>query len=63
MGKLNPKQIDSLPPGTHGDGNNFYLVVKDSGARAYTLRCSWQGSPQKMGLGLCHIDDGGRHHE
>jgi hypothetical protein len=63
MGKLNPKQIDRLPPGTHGDGNNFYLVVKDSGARAYTLRYSWQGSPQKMGLGLCHIDDGGRHHE
>jgi integrase len=49
--KLNPKEIDSLPPGTHGDGNNLYLVVKDSGARAYMLRYYWQGRPEKMGLG------------
>jgi Arm DNA-binding domain/Phage integrase family len=49
--KLNPKQIDSLPPGTHSDGNNLYLVVKDTGARAYTVRYYWQGKPQKMGLG------------
>jgi integrase len=49
--KLNPKEIDSLPPGTHGDGNNLYLVVKDTGARAYMLRYYWQGRPQKMGLG------------
>jgi integrase len=49
--KLNPKEIDRLQPGTHGDGNNLYLVVKDSGARAYTLRYYWQGGPQKMGLG------------
>ncbi|MFK4725855.1 integrase [Bradyrhizobium niftali] len=49
--KLNPKEIDSLPPGTHGDGNNLYLVVKDTGARAYILRYQWQGRPQKMGLG------------
>jgi Arm DNA-binding domain len=51
MGKLNPKQIDSLSPGTHGDGNNLYVVVKESGARAYMLRYYWQGRPQKMGLG------------
>jgi integrase len=49
--KLNPKEIDSLPPGTYGDGNNLYLVVKDTGARAYTLRYCWQKRPQKMGLG------------
>jgi integrase len=49
--KLNPKEIDSLPPGTHGDGNNLYLVVKDTGSRAYMLRFQWQGRPQKMGLG------------
>jgi hypothetical protein len=40
-----------LPPGTYGDGNNLYLVVKDSGARSYTLRYYWHGRPQKMGLG------------
>jgi integrase len=51
MGKLNPKEIEGLPPGTHGDGNNLYVVVKDSGARAYMLRYYWQGRPQKMGLG------------
>jgi integrase len=49
--KLNPKTIDTLPAGTHGDGNNLYLVVKESGARAYLLRYQWQGRPQKMGLG------------
>jgi hypothetical protein len=36
--RINPKEIESLGPGTYGDGNNLYLVVKDSGARAYTLR-------------------------
>src|SRR4051794_3788929 len=49
--KLNPKEIDRLPPGTYGDGNNLYLVVKGSGSRAYMLRYSWNGRPQKMGLG------------
>jgi integrase len=51
MGRLNPKQIDTLPAGTHGDGNNLYVVVKDTGARSYLLRYQWQGRPQKMGLG------------
>src|SRR5258705_11482369 len=51
MGKLNPKEIDSLPPGTWGDGNNLYIVVKNTGSRAYLLRYQWQGRPPKMGLG------------
>jgi integrase len=50
-GKLNPKEIESLPPSTYGDGNNLYLVVKDSGTRAYLMRYQWHGRPQKMGLG------------
>jgi integrase len=49
--KLNPREVDSLPPGTHSDGNNLYLIVKPSGARSYALRYFWQGKPQKMGLG------------
>jgi integrase len=49
--KLNPKAVDSLPSGTHGDGNNLYLVVKPSGARTYMMRYQWRGRPQKMGLG------------
>jgi integrase len=49
--KLNPKAVDSLPPGTHGDGNNLYVIVKPSGARTYMLRYQWRGRPQKMGLG------------
>ncbi|MFY9957966.1 Arm DNA-binding domain-containing protein [Bradyrhizobium sp.] len=48
MGKLNPKQIENLPPGTHGDGNNLYVVVKDTGARSYLLRYQWQGRSEKM---------------
>ena len=49
--RLNPKEIDTLPPGTYGDGNNLYLIVKDTGTRAYALRYSWHKRPQKMGLG------------
>lgn len=49
--KLNPKEIDSLPPGTHSDGGNLYLIVKPSGSRSYALRYFWQGKPVKMGLG------------
>jgi integrase len=51
VNRLNPKQIDTLPAGTHGDGNNLYLVVKDTGSRSYMLRYSWHGRMQKMGLG------------
>jgi hypothetical protein len=51
MGTLNPKEIDTLLPGTWGDGNNLYLVVKNAGARSYLLRYRWRGRPQKMGLG------------
>ena len=49
--KLNPKEIDRLPPGTHADGNNLYLIVKPTGARSYALRYFWNKKPQKMGLG------------
>jgi integrase len=49
--RLNPKTIDSLSPGTYSDGNNLYLIVKETGARTYMLRYQWQGRPQKMGLG------------
>jgi integrase len=49
--KLNPKEIESLPPGTHSDGGNLYLVVKPSGSRSYVLRYYWQGKSQKMGIG------------
>ena len=51
VNRLNPKQIETLPAGTYGDGNNLYLVVKPSGSRSYTLRYSWHGQMQKMGLG------------
>jgi len=49
--RLNSKTIETLPPGTHSDGNNLYLVVKERGARSYMLRYQWRGRPQKMGLG------------
>lgn len=51
VNRLNPKQIETLPAGTYGDGNNLYLVVKPSGSRSYSLRYSWHGQMQKMGLG------------
>src|SRR5256885_1978882 len=56
MHRLNPKQIETLPAGQHSDGNNLYLVVKDSGARAFMMRYYWQGRPDKMGLGAFDKD-------
>jgi integrase len=51
VNRINPKQINTLPAGTHCDGNNLYLVVKATGSRSYMLRYSWRGRMQKMGLG------------
>ena len=31
--RLNPKEIDSVPAGTHADGNNLCLIVTSTGAR------------------------------
>ena len=46
--RLNPKTIGSLPPGTYSDGNNLYLIVKETGARTFMLRYQWHQYPDMM---------------
>ena len=35
---LNPNQVKSLQPGAHADGGGLYLVVRESGERAWAFR-------------------------
>ncbi|QOJ23317.1 MAG: DUF4102 domain-containing protein [Gammaproteobacteria bacterium] len=36
--RLKAVQINSLPPGTHSDGDNLLLRVRDSGSRSWVFR-------------------------
>lgn len=51
MGKLKAIQINSLPPGSHSDGNCLYLRVKDTGARSWVFRYKVNGKPVELGIG------------
>ena len=35
---LSARQIDTLPEGSHSDGGNLYLRVRETGARALVFR-------------------------
>lgn len=48
-GKLTKKQVESLGPGRHGDGNGLYLVVDPSGARRWIVRVTVKGQRNKKG--------------
>ncbi len=49
--KLKAVQINSLPPGTHSDGNNLLLRVRDSGSRSWVFRYKQNGRAIEIGLG------------
>jgi integrase len=49
--RLKAVQINSLPPGTHPDGNNLLLRVRDSGSRSWVFRYKQNGHPSELGLG------------
>lgn len=52
MGKLNPKQVESLSaPGSYGDGDGLLLVVKAAGGKSWVLRYQFAGKRRDMGLG------------
>lgn len=52
MGKLNPKQIETLTePGTYEDGEGLRLVVKPTGRKSWILRFQLAGRRREMGLG------------
>lgn len=48
-GKLTKKQVDTLGPGRHGDGNGLYLVVDPSGARRWVVRVVVKGQKNRKG--------------
>jgi hypothetical protein len=49
--KLKAVQINSLPPGTHSDGGNLLLRVRESGSRSWVFRYKQNGRPIELGLG------------
>ncbi len=56
MGKLTVKGIErKLPAGRYGDGDGLYLVVKESGAKAWVLRVQSGGRRRDIGLGALSL--------
>lgn len=51
-GKLTKKQVESLGPGRHGDGNGLHLVVDPSGARRWIVRVTVKGQKNRQGKPL-----------
>ena len=49
--KLRAVQINSLPPGTHSDGGNLLLRVRESGSRSWVFRYKQNGRAIELGLG------------
>ncbi|PTQ74687.1 integrase [Nitrosomonas oligotropha] len=49
--KLKAIQINSLPPGTHSDGGNLFLRVRESGSRSWVFRYKQNGRAIELGLG------------
>jgi hypothetical protein len=54
---LKAKQVATLPPGRHYDGNGLYLVVKPSGVRSWTLIFQFDGKRREKGLGDLGLAD------
>ena len=48
---LNPKQIATLPPGSHADGRGLELRVDAKGARRWVVRLKVDGKMTARGLG------------
>lgn len=51
MGRLTARQVQTLGPGYHADGDGLYLQVTASGARSWILRYQIAGRRREMGLG------------
>ena len=49
--KLKAIQINSLLPGTHSDGGNLLLRVRESGSRSWVFRYKQNGRAIELGLG------------
>ncbi len=55
--KLNPRQVDKLPTGVHGDGAGLSLNVTAGGSRSWLFRYMRHGKAHWLGLGS-HPDTG-----
>lgn len=51
IGLLAPRQVDTLGAGSHADGGNLYLRVKDTGARSWVFRYKLAGKVTELGIG------------
>jgi integrase len=51
MPGLTTLQVKNAKPGRHADGRGLYLVVRDSGSRAWVLRTQVDGNRRDLGLG------------
>lgn len=47
--RLKAVQINSLLPGTHSDGDNLLLRVRDSGSRSWVFRYKQNGRAIELG--------------
>lgn len=54
-GKLKAKEIETLGPGRHGDGNGLWLQVSKSGARSWVLRYWIDSRERVFGLGSLRL--------
>ncbi|WP_411182355.1 Arm DNA-binding domain-containing protein [Nitrosomonas sp. Is37] len=59
--KLKAVQINSLPPGTHSDGGNLLLRVRESGSRSWVFRYKQNGRPIELGLGSTNVEPWQKH--
>ena len=50
-GRLTVRQVQTLGPGMHGDGDGLYLHVNAAGARSWILRYQVNKRRREMGLG------------
>jgi integrase len=52
LNKLDPKKVGTLPDGSHSDGGNLYLNVRDDGRlRSWLFRYTVAGRTRELGLG------------
>ena len=49
--RLSARRVETAGPGKHNDGHGLMLLVKESGARSWVLRCQVNGRRRDVGLG------------
>lgn len=55
MGRLSARQVETVGPGMHLDGDGLYLQVTPTGARSWILRYRFGHKRREMGLGSVRL--------